>query len=336
MNRDISVSGVVLRNVKKAARSIFDAICRLLLCGGLAVGVALPVAAEELRRPEAFTHHYSQLRDIKLHYVREGSGPPLILLHGWPGFWWEWHLNIGPLAKDFDVIVPDMRGYGDSEKPPLDQPKLFSPDYVVEDIDALMEHLNIKQAYLVGHDWAAIIVHKFVRKYPNRVIKAMVIDPIVPGAEARYFSPEHAGEAWYFWFHQLDMSVALVGSSREATKLYYSHFLSHWSYNKNLWSNEELEIYTDNYRKPGNIQGGFNTYRGFAGFTDLDKTVSNIRMTFLSGQGDTVISPKWVSLIPQFYTNYTLEPVPDAGHFMMREKPDLVNDRIRKAFLSGE
>jgi alpha/beta hydrolase fold len=195
MNRDTSVSGVVLWNMKEAARSIVDSICRLLLCAALALGVALPVAAEELRRPEAFTHHYAQLRDIRLHYVREGSGPPLILLHGWPGFWWEWHLNIGPLAKDFDVIVPDMRGYGDSEKPPLDQPKLFSPDYVVEDVDALMEHLNIKQAYLVGHDWAAVIVHKFVRKYPNRVIKAMVIDPFVPGAEVGYFSPEQASES---------------------------------------------------------------------------------------------------------------------------------------------
>src|SRR5919109_5676317 len=187
---------------------------RLILCGGFALGAALPGAAEELRRPEAFTHHYAKLPEIRLHYVREGSGPPLILLHGWPGFWWEWHLNIGPLAQNFDVIVPDMRGYGDSEKPPLDQPKLFGPDYVVEDLDALMEQLQIKQAYLVGHDWAAAIVHKLVRKYPNRVLQAMVIDPFVPGAEAGYFSPEHASEAWYWWFHQLDMAAALVESSR--------------------------------------------------------------------------------------------------------------------------
>jgi pimeloyl-ACP methyl ester carboxylesterase len=313
------------------------AVLALALCAALGLGVVLPAAsAEELRRPEAFTHHYAQLRDIRLHYVREGSGPPLILLHGWPGFWWEWHLNIGPLAKSFDVIVPDMRGYGDSEKPPLDQPRLFGVDHVVDDIDGLMEKLQIKRAYLVGHDWAAIVVHKLVRKYPDRVIQAMVIDPIVPGAEALYFSQEHASEAWYFWFDQLDMAVALVGSSREATKAYYSHFLSHWSYNKNLWSNEELEIYTDNFRKPGNIQGGFNTYRGFAGWTDLDKKVSNVRITFLSAQGDTVILPKWVSLIPQFYTNYTLESIPDSGHFMMREKPDLVNDRIRKAFFASQ
>jgi pimeloyl-ACP methyl ester carboxylesterase len=337
MSQIASICEAKLRNTRRATRSVFRPFWGLALCGAFAVGVALPAAwAEELRRPEAFTHHDAQLRDIRLHYVREGSGPPLILLHGWPGFWWEWHLNIGPLAKDFDVIVPDMRGYGDSEKPPLDQPKLFGVDHVVDDIDGLMDQLQIKQAYLVGHDWAAIIVHKFVRKYPNRVIQAMVIDPIVPGAEALYFSPEHANEAWYFWFHQLDMAVALVGSSRDATKAYYSHFLSHWSYNKNLWSSEELEIYADNFRKPGNIQGGFNTYRGSAGWTDLDKTVSSVRMTFLSGQGDTVISPKGVSLIPQFYTNYTLETVPDSGHFMMREKPDLMNDRIRKAFLGSQ
>jgi pimeloyl-ACP methyl ester carboxylesterase len=59
-------------------------------------------------------------------------------------------------------------------------------------------------------------------------------------------------------------------------------------------------------------------------------------MIFLSAQGDRVVLPKWVSLIPQFYTNYTLESVPDSGHFMMREKPDLVNDRIRKAFLGSQ
>jgi pimeloyl-ACP methyl ester carboxylesterase len=141
-------------------------------------------------------------------------------MHGWPGFWWEWHLNIGPLAKNFDVIVPDMRGYGDSEKPPLDQPKLFGVDHVVDDIDALMEQLNLKDAFLVGHDWAAIVVHKLVRKYPSRVIQAMVIDPIIPDTIAAYLSPDHAGEAWYSWFHQLDMQWPW--SDRAATQPKYT------------------------------------------------------------------------------------------------------------------
>ena len=322
---------------RQSARNVKASMCSALMAGLVLIFVtfAEPAAAQQLRRPEAFSHRFAQLPDVKIHYVREGSGPPLILLHGWPGFWWEWNRNIGPLSQNFDVIVPDMRGYGDSEKPPLDQPKLFGVDYVVEDINNLMEQLNLKQAYIVGHDWAALVVHKFVHKYPGRVIKAMVINPIVPGAEQGYLSPQHASEAWYSWFHQLDMAVDLVGSSRDATRIYFKHFLSHWSYNKNLWSDEEVEIYTDNYRKPGNLLGGFNTYRGFAGWTDVDKTMSHTRMAFLSGQGDTVIDPKWVSLIPSFYDNYTLETVPDAGHFMMREKPDLVNDRIRRHFLGN-
>ena len=72
-----------------------------------------------VRRPEEFSHHYAQLEDIRIHYVREGSGPPLLLMHGWPGFWWEWYKCISALAESFDVIAPDMRGYGDSEKPDL-------------------------------------------------------------------------------------------------------------------------------------------------------------------------------------------------------------------------
>ena len=119
MDRNVNVrKAAILWDTEKRAHPLIGAICGLVLSSAVALGVVCPVAAEELRRPEAFKHHYAQLRDIKLHYVREGSGPPLILLHGWPGFWWEYHRNIGPLAKDFDVIVPDMRGYGDSEKPP--------------------------------------------------------------------------------------------------------------------------------------------------------------------------------------------------------------------------
>ena len=190
MQQTASACELQPRRAESAKRLVSLAILAWAFCTAFGLEMALPAAsAEELRRPEAFTHHYAQLHDIKLHYVREGSGPPLILLHGWPGFWWEWHLNIGPLARSFDVIVPDMRGYGDSEKPPLDQPRLFGVDHVVDDIDGLMEQLQIKRAYLVGHDWAAAIVHKLVRKYPNRVIQAMVIDPFVPGAEALYLKP---------------------------------------------------------------------------------------------------------------------------------------------------
>ena len=288
-----------------------------------------------VRRPEEFTHHEAQLDDIKIHYVREGKGPPLLLMHGWPGYWWEWYKCIGPLAEHFDVIAADMRGYGDSEKPDLNDISKFTLDIVTDDYAKLLKHLGIERAYVVGHDYSALIMHKFVRLYRDMTIKGLTIDPITPGFELRYLSVPHFPESWYSQFHQLDMAVELVSSSRAATKMYFRHFLSHWSHNKNLITDEEMEIYTDNFVKPGNIHAGFNFYRAnlsltSVAWTQLDRTISDVPMTFLQGMGDPVVPSGWSDLVTPWYNNDTIEYVKDAGHFMMMEKPDVVVDRIRR------
>jgi pimeloyl-ACP methyl ester carboxylesterase len=288
-----------------------------------------------VKRPEEFSHFDAQLDGIKIHYVRQGSGPPLLLMHGWPGFWWEWYKCIDELAKDFDVIAPDMRGYGDSEKPDLNDLSKYHLNVVTDDHANLLKSLGIDQAYVVGHDYSALVMHKFVRVYRDMTIKGMTIDPIVPGFEERYLSVAHFPESWYSQFHQLDMAVEVVASSREATKAYFKHFLSHWSHNKALVTDEEMEIYTDNFVKPGNIHGGFNFYRAnlsltSAPWTPLDRTVSDCPMSFLHGMGDTVVPSVWSDQVTNWYNNYTIEYVPDGGHFLMFEKPDIVIDRIRQ------
>lgn len=292
-----------------------------------------------IRHPGDFKHSEARLPDITIHFVREGSGPPLLLMHGWPGFWWEWHKCIGPLARDFTVIAPDLRGYGDSEKPDLKDLSKYHLNEVTDDQANLLRHLGIDQAYVVGHDYSALVMHKFVRKHRSMTIKGLTIDPIVPGFEARYLSVGHFPESWYSQFHQLDMAVELVSSSRQACKTYFRHFLSHWSFDKEVITDEEMEIYTDNFMKPGNIQGGFNYYRANLSiasqpWTALDRTISDVPMTFLQGMGDTVVPSTWTDLVPGWYSNYTMEYVPDGGHFLMMERPDVVVDRIRRAFLS--
>jgi pimeloyl-ACP methyl ester carboxylesterase len=144
-----------------------------------------------IRRPEDFDHFEQQLPGVRLHYVREGSGSPLVLLHGWPGFWWEWHKVIGELAQDYDVIVPDLRGYGYSEKPDPSDPSLYTLEHAIDDMDALLGALGIESAYLVGHDWAALMMHKFVRKYRNRIIRAMTFDPMTPDFGPFYLGFPH-------------------------------------------------------------------------------------------------------------------------------------------------
>jgi len=101
---------------------------------------------------------------------------------------------------------------------------------------------------------------------------------------------------------------------------------------------EEIEVHVDNFMKPGNIQGGFNFYRANFSlssrpWTELDRTISDCPMTFLQGMADPVVPSAWTDLVASWYNRYTIEYLAECGHFVMRERPDHVNRRIREAFL---
>src|SRR5439155_15819304 len=88
------------------------------------------------------------------------QNPPLLLIHGWPGFYYEWHLNIGPLSEHFDVVVPDMRGYAYTEKPDLQPEEEYRPADFAQDIRVLFDHLGWEKANIVSHDFGAVWVQQ--------------------------------------------------------------------------------------------------------------------------------------------------------------------------------
>ena len=97
------------------------------------------------------THRFAQLNGVRSHYVEKGRGPLIVLLHGFPEFWWSWRNQIGPLVEaGFRVVVPDMRGYNDSGR---EGP--FDLDTLVGDVCDLIRHVGEKDAVVVGHDWGA-------------------------------------------------------------------------------------------------------------------------------------------------------------------------------------
>ena len=301
----------------------------------------------KLLRPEDFKHYTVTTKDprgydVKFHYVREGSGEPLFLFHGWPGFWWDYWMNIKELAKHFDVIAVDMRGYGDSDKPgydPANNRIMLDPidhydlNTTVDDHMRVAKALGIEKAYWCGHDWASLTMHKFVRRYPEMVKKLVLSNPFLPGAEARYLSPAFHGHSWYASFHSTPLATELVGSSREATKIYFRWFFNWWSANKALWTPEEIEIITDNFVKPGNVEGGFSWYRAnlspaARGWEPRDYEPTHIPTLCLWGEGDTCVIIDWADLVPQYYLNLKFRAVKNAGHFTMREAPDVFNKEV--------
>jgi len=279
---------------------------------------------------DKLSHHYTTVNGIKLHYVRQGHGDPLLLIHGWPGFWFEWHLNIGPLAEHFDVIVPDMRGFAYSDKPDLPPEQAYTDTAFAEDIRAFIDFYHFDKVRIVSHDFGAVWVQRFARLYPDRLEKLMLFDPPYPGIGARWFQLPHVFNVWYQLFHQQPWAEDLVGSSKEATRIYISHFLSAWSANKDLWTDDEIEAYVEAYSQPGALRGGFNCYRAaFRGGMQAqgDLTI-NTPTTVLWGDSDSILPFEWSDNLGQFFPNLTLKKVEGVGHFMMREAPDRINKEI--------
>lgn len=280
---------------------------------------------------EAFTHHNATVNGINLHYVRAGSGEPLLLIHGWPGFWYEWHLNIGPLSEPFDVIVPDMRGYAYSDKPEGSPAEAYTDAHYAADILALIDELQLGKVRIVSHDFGAIWSQKFARLHPERLHKLMLFDPPYPGIGARWFQLPHTLHTWYQLFHQLPLAEALVGSGPKATELYLRHFLSAWSHNKDLWQDDEIAEYVAAYSQPGALRGGFNCYRSaLAGgaFSAGGTPKVTVPTRVLWGTSDSIIPFAWSDNLADTFENFDLRKIEGVGHFMMREAPDRINAEI--------
>jgi hypothetical protein len=124
-----------------------------------------------------FSHHMASVNGIQLYYVIGGHGNPIVLIHGWPQTWYEWRHVMPALAKNYTVIVPDLRGLGDSSKPLTG----YDGKTTAEDIHQLVFQLGFKQIFLVGHDIGAQTAYSYAATHPNNVSKLVIMDFIFPG-----------------------------------------------------------------------------------------------------------------------------------------------------------
>ena len=173
-----------------------------------------------------------------------GAGRPLLLLHGWPEFWLTWEPVMTRLADRFTLYAPDLRGFGDSDKPE----GLFGPDQQAADMLALMDALGLPQAGIVGHDVGGALMQPLARLAPERIAGLFFFDFVYPGIGPRMAEPDRLNNIWYQSFHQMEMAPALVGASRESCRRYIGHFLKAWSHRKHAFD-DLLEAFTDNFLK---------------------------------------------------------------------------------------
>ncbi|MCA1457492.1 alpha/beta hydrolase [Bradyrhizobium sp. BRP22] len=268
------------------------------------------------------------------HVARSGAGKPLLLLHGWPEFWLTWEPVMGRLSERFALIAPDLRGFGDSDKP--DGP--YGPEQHADDMLALMDALGIERAGVVGHDVGGAVMQPLARKAPERIAGLFFFDFVYPGIGPRMAAPDRLNHIWYQSFHQMEMAPKLVGATRESCRLYIGHFLKGWSHRQDAFD-DVLDAFTDNFLKAGNLAGGFAHYRA--------AHAARVRMM----QGESPSLPKitvptcirwaehdplfpyaWTDRLGETFADLDLKMFEGTGHFPHREAPDRASFEISTFF----
>lgn len=287
-----------------------------------------------------FKSHYIAANGIRVHYLREGRGPPLLLLHGWPEFCRVWRKCIPALSAEFDVIAPDLRGFGDTEKPAPGPSAEAGAEVHAADILALMDGLGLERVGIVSHDVGAYAAQWLAHDHPERLRGLFFFNCPYTGIGARWAAPEHLKEIWYQTFHQQPWAAALVGSSREACRLYIGHFLRHWAHDPHAFD-EDLDAWVDNFMRPGNLQGGFNWYisahqarmamiRGEA--PRRGRLPIAVPARVLWGASDPVLKSEWTDRLDEFFSDVEVSIAPEAGHFVHYEQPALACREIEAFF----
>jgi len=283
---------------------------------------------------EVWNHQFAEVNGVRLHYVREGAGKPVLLIHGWPGFWYEWNKNIKPLAERFDVVVPDMRGYAYSEKPDLPPEQGYTDVVMADDLAALIKHLGFDKVGIVAHDFGAAWAQRFARRHAELLDKLVLFNPPYAGIGGRWFQMPQIFESWYMIFHQQPWAEDIVGANRATVEAYLRHFLRHWSHDTDVFPEDEIAEFVEAYSQPGAIRGGFNCYRAALRAGQADTTPIATRTLVLWGDSDPILRFEWSDNLGQSFTNFTLKKMEGLGHFMHREAPERVNKEITE-FLSA-
>lgn len=162
---------------------------------------------------DTWCSNFTVVNGVRMHYVRAGSGPPVLLLHGWPQTWYMWRKLVGPLAAHYTVIAPDLRGYGLSDKPTSGYDKRT----MAADLRALIRHLGFDRAAVVGHDRGARVGHRLGLDHPECLVRFAALDILPTRAVVRSMDATVASGFWHWAFHQQpdlpEILVAGLGST---------------------------------------------------------------------------------------------------------------------------
>lgn len=285
-----------------------------------AVSLSPAAAIAPAALPAGFTEATAEVNGVQIHYVRGGHGEPLVLLHGWPQSWFEWHRIMPQLAEHFTVVVPDLRGFGASSKP---APKAgYDTRNLAEDLHELVRHLGFASIRLVGHDIGLMVGYAYAAAHPTEVHKLVLLDAPIPGIEPVWSQVKAA--RWHFGFHATPAlpEVLLAGKEREYLNFFYTNF----AHNKTAFTEAEKDEFVRSYAAPGAMSASLEVYRAFAtsAAQNLESARTKLSMPVLALGGEFSLGPRIVAMVEVVAADVRGGSIPGCGHWVNEENSEFL------------
>jgi pimeloyl-ACP methyl ester carboxylesterase len=279
-------------------------------------------------------HAYAQVNGIRMHYVTAGSGPPLLLLHGFPEFWYSWRRQIPALAERFTVIVPDQRGYNETDKPGWG----YSVDVLVADVLELMDALGHERADLVGHDWGGAVAWAAGIAYPHRFRRLAILNTPHPAVFA-----ENLRRNWRQRLRSLYMGLFALPALPELLLSANDYALLAGALRgvrADTFSAEDIDAYKDAISTPGALTAALGWYRaaaregprGIYRGTDMRCTLPTL---LVWAEEDRFLGKELIAGTERYVPDLTVRRIPGCSHWVQQERPDLVNSYLLEFFGGG-
>jgi pimeloyl-ACP methyl ester carboxylesterase len=266
---------------------------------------------------------------FQLAYERSGPGPgapAVLLLHGWPGDRTDYREVARLVSAATDVVVPDLRGFGESDKHEADPARQYSAAAQARSLTGLIGELGLDQPVLAGYDIGSRIAQAIARDRPD-LVRALVIAPPLPGIGDRILQPRAQQEFWYQPFHQLELCTQLIDGQPDAVRAYLRHFWSHWSGPGYEPAEDHLDHLVSVYGPPGAFAASIAWYRAGAGSVAASLAEQApehkiaVPTTVLWPEYDPLFPREWSDRIGEFFAAATLAGLDGVGHFSPVEDP---------------
>ncbi len=266
-----------------------------------------------------------------------GSGPLIVLLHGFPEFWYSWRHQIPALvAAGFRVATPDLRGYNESDKP--EGIEAYRMSELVEDVAGLVRALGEERAAIVGHDWGGALAYAFAMMRPEMTVRLAVLNcphPDIFGRAIAEGDIEQMMKSWYMFFFQLPMlpeALLAAHNFRLLKQLAYDHS------RRGTFSRRDVARYVAAFSKPGALTGSINWYRAMFRRPQGGRIYPRIVTPTLViwGTADHFLGAHLLrGMTRHFAGAFRLVRLPGVSHWVQQEAPRRVNDLLLRFFCSG-